>query len=105
MTVQQRLLDRLRQDPEFRRLWARRGLPGDPLPDGSRLERTHVGRNMRSAGAWSWFAVGPAGELYPVGSHASMTSLVQAKHIHVSLDASRSSGNNDIEIDPVREAR
>jgi hypothetical protein len=64
MTVQERLLKRLREE-----------LPGLDLPEGTRLVRTY--RNRRTGiGAWSWHAWGPAGQDLLIGSHWSMRELL-----------------------------
>lgn len=106
-SIQRRLLSLLRSNPEFRRLWAERAAwssgimdPDDPLPEGSRLERLRGSWAMRARGCWSWSAIGPSNELYPVGSHYPMTALLRADSIHVSLFSVRAGGTDDIEIDP-----
>ena len=67
-----------------------------PVPPGTEIRRTYAGRLQREAGAWSWFALSPAGKVV-CGSHYPVAELLRAAGIHVSRSVA-----GDIDIDPVR---
>lgn len=66
-------------------------------PDDLEVRRTRAGRNMRSAGAWSWFLYSETMDVTHVGSHWPAAKIISLgpSGIVASRDAVR-----DIHLDP-----
>jgi len=95
VTPSQKLLTRLR------------GL-GLAIPEGSTLGRTYAGSNQRTAGAWSWYLLGP--DTAPgivngtgLGSQWSVAALLKARLL-VTQDCTLGRGGNDITVAPWEES-
>lgn len=65
------------------------------VPDGTVIRRTYAGRLQRQTGAWSWFAVDPAGRVV-CGSHYPVTMLLRAATLRVEWDST----TGEVCVDP-----